>query len=220
MTDSGRVTGFGGAIRHIYPPCLPDSPGRDGFGDAPVLGMARVDVVGELERDPVVLNFADLAFRDATERYQAAVEGRRFAPLTEALYWAMVINNYHRWNSPEGECLARVRDAHPDGQVVNGVRYVRNALTHGYRVLTRLQGLKWPLFGGPGGTLDFGEFAWVGCDRVPPPDARSREEDVATQKAAYIEHLQHREPVSTLQHLGRWHDFLVDADWYPLHRLD
>lgn len=159
-------------------------------------------------REARFLTVAFRGFDDARTRYAAFGPGAlALAPLSEALYWTAVIDDYVPRGTALRSSFERDRARHADGKVVPGVRYVRNALTHGYAVVTRAAGLTDGMFDDEG-YMDFGPDVWVGVDEVPPPK-RFRPDE----RARYADALAGRSPASTLDQLARWHDRLAADGW-------
>ena len=89
----------------------------------------------------------DLAMRALCSALQRSLDARirgsvedLFAPLSEALWWVTVLNDsFWFWNT-DGSRYPSARDPDEGGQLLIGLRYARNRLTHDVDV-TGMHGL-------------------------------------------------------------------------------
>ena len=118
-----------------------------------------------------------------------------FAPLAEALWWIVVLNDSY-WQS-DGEEYRKSRDSDEQGRILEGLRYARNRLTHdiditGMHGLIE-SGLTLP-FNLPANLGRIPMWMWRSVDKLPRASRRDRESE-----ARYRESLEGKEVEATLQ---------------------
>ncbi len=116
-----------------------------------------------------------------------------FAPISEAIYWAVVLDEQLRaWNGYE-VALSEL----PGRPLLSGLRYVRNLLTHQLPLtLTQRDGRSYPRVY----PLVFREVVWLASSELPAPEKTHKH--TAQQRQAYDDYLASRPVRHTLTDLS------------------
>jgi hypothetical protein len=136
----------------------------------------------------------DALTRAEDRRQRGDTEGL-FAPLAEALWWIIVLNESY-WES-EQHRYRKYREGHQSGSLIEGLIYARNRLTHDIDI-TGMHGLITTPFELPTNfPVNFGpthRWVWRRVDDLPPPERRNDD-----GQGAYREFLEGREVEGTLR---------------------
>ncbi|TXN29770.1 hypothetical protein [Lacisediminihabitans profunda] len=118
-----------------------------------------------------------------------------------AAFWLIAIHEGRRDRNPRYD---KSRLANPDGRVLDGLTLARNAVAHGQVIVSRSEGLKWPLQF----PMDFGPWVWAPSREWPWRPRPSR--FLERQQESYAEHFAGKLVAGPLKQalvcLGRGHE--------------
>jgi hypothetical protein len=144
------------------------------------------------------------ALANAATRWQHATEepdttARQFAAVGEALFWATALDEQH-----EQEHDYQARRSKPEAkELMEGMRYARNRVTHGLvTATTRTGGMTLPLR--LPATFSV-HWVWRPAAEIPPPASGQGRSDATNGRlAAYTQRWEGREVGPTLTDLHEW----------------
>lgn len=169
-------------------------------GAETTLGIAVMSTEAGRDGD-LGLRWALRAFRGSVDQLNAAIaasdEAAMFRALAECAWWAISIDD----GLEEQAGYKDRRNAHPDGVMLRGVRYIRNLIGHHRVFAVRHQrGLTFPLRF----PLSWGGTYWLTSDQLPEADGQR--DGNKRLRPYYDQHLADRSPSSTFAAVGKWFD--------------
>lgn len=145
-----------------------------------------VDTMDPYENNIVTFELMFVGYEHASARFSSAADEDddrgTFISLFEVLNWAVVLEDRVRrhW-VPEGKPLGwEWRDRVPGGEVMGGVRFVRNSVHHDWSdALEPPSGMSFPLTF----PVRFADWQWRRADDLPAPDKEPRDDELAIYRA-------------------------------------
>lgn len=130
----------------------------------------------------------------------------RWIRVGSALLWICALDE--QFVSEPSYKSRRSKDA--DGRVIEGLRFARNRVAHGGDIVVADGGLEYPLFGGPGGTMEFGPQTWMRAERMRTV---GKDQGPASERAAYDAHVAGRLVSDPLNDALRWFERMEQNAW-------
>jgi hypothetical protein len=160
----------------------------------------------------------DLALRgliDATAVLDGEVSGNELIAIGQAAFWACAVDEHMRDHIAK-EAYESRRQADPNGRVLPGLRFIRNAVAHGAVVVTRSSGLVWPLGSSPSGKyFDWGELVYQSRGVVVDEwiGTRDRNRHIDEQDRIHDELFGGRPVAEPLHSAIAWFSWLSHIGW-------
>lgn len=123
-----------------------------------------------------------------------------------AMLWICALDEQF-WSEPSYKSR-RSRDT--EGRVIEGLRFARNRVAHGGDIVVADGGLEYPLFDGPGGTIEFGPQTWMRADRMRTV---GKDQGPASERAAYDAHVAGRLVPGPLNDALHWFERMEQNEW-------